>query len=198
MQPIILASASPQRKELIKELVGNNFKIIKSNHIEKHQKNISPNDLVKYHSSKKAHKVASKLKKGIVIAADTMVFCNGKMLGKPKNRKDAKSMLLLQSNKIVKVITAITLIDVKNKKEITDTETTKVKIAKITEKQIKEYLDSNEGFDKAGGFAVQGKGSFFIQKIEGDYFNVVGLPLYKLSQMLQKLGITIKEYKQKR
>ncbi|MBI2530510.1 MAG: septum formation protein Maf [Candidatus Diapherotrites archaeon] len=183
---LILASQSPRRAQLLKE-AGYKFKIIPSAYIENNFQIKNPQDLVKEHALNKARSVACKLSEGIVIGADTLVVIDDKLLGKPKNTEEAKEMLKTLSNKVNEVITGIALIDAKNKKEIIDFESTRVKIKKLTGKEIDGYVkklkSSLFGF---AAYAIQEMDKGWIEKIEGSYSNVVGLPMEKLKEMLKQ------------
>ncbi len=183
---LILASKSPRRKLLMTQM-GLKFKIHTSSFEEK-STHLTPEKLALYNATGKAREVAKKYKKEIVIGADTVVFCKDQQMNKPKNKKDAKRMLKLLSGKTHKVISAICLIDTYKNKEIKKIETTFVTMNKITEEDMENYIKSGEGEDKAGGYAIQGKGALFVEKIEGDYFNVVGLPIFLLGKLLRKMN----------
>jgi|SRR3989338_1816110 len=194
MRKIILASSSPRRKQLLNQLIGNNFEIKPSSYKENNNLNLKPVNLVLHHSLQKAIDVAKDLKEGIVISADTLVFYKNKVLGKPFTEEKAEEMLKKLSNKNIEVITGLAVIDIENKKEIQDYEITKIKIKKLTEKEIKDYIKTKEPLDRAGAFAIQEKGAIFIEKIKGDYLGAVGLPLFKLNKILVSLGISIFDY----
>ncbi len=194
MKKIILASASPRRKELLQMLIGDNFDIATSSYEEDNTLKLSPKDLVLHHSLEKGRDVAKRVEEGIVVSADEIIVFNGKILGKPHTEEKAREMLNKISGNIIEVITGIAVIDVENKKELQDFELTKVKMKKMTEREIEDYIKSGEPLDKAGAFGIQGKASVFVEKIEGCYFNVVGLPLFKLNNLLSQLGISIFDY----
>ncbi|MCG2717477.1 MAG: Maf family nucleotide pyrophosphatase [Nanoarchaeota archaeon] len=191
---IILASGSPRRKELLSTIIGNNFEIITSDYDEDNNLDMKPEELVLHHAINKGRYVAKKVDSGVVISADTIVVCNGEVIGKPKDPEDAIKILNRVNGQIVDVLTGLTVIDVDNKKEITDTISTKVYMKSMTDKEIKDYVDSEEPLDKAGAFAIQGKGSIYVEKVEGCYFNVVGFPLFNLNQIFEKLDISIFDY----
>jgi len=191
MQRIILASKSPRRKKLLEEY-GLLFDIIPSNVNESIDYNYYNDvDIAKSLAESKADDVARALDSGIVIGADTIVSMDGIVLGKPKDKDEAFEMLSMLNNNKHKVITGITVIDVKAKKKIVDHEQTFVKFGNITKKKILDYIDTKEPYDKAGAYGIQGKGTLFVEKIEGCYNNVVGLPLYKLFKILDGFGISI-------
>jgi septum formation protein len=189
-QKIILASNSPRRKELL-EQSGIKFEIVPSGFEENMSLKLSNTKLAKKLAYGKAKDVADRLKKGIIIGCDTFITISEKRIGKPKNKKDAERILNFISGKWINVYSGIAIIDAKNKKRTIDYELSKVKIKKMTSEEIKWYLKTNEWRGKAGAFAIQGKGSIFIEKINGCYFNIVGLPLNNLYKNLKKLKINI-------
>ena len=176
---LILASKSPRRKELM-EYIGEPFEIASAEVDESYDEKLSPSEIVEYLSKIKA--MPLKNEKDIVIGADTVVAIEGKILGKPRDEKDAFSMLKTLSGKPHSVFTGVTL--VKGDKVKTFSVETKVYFYPLSDEKIKEYIKTNEPMDKAGSYAIQGKGCLFIEKIEGDYFNVVGLPVSRLKQEL--------------
>lgn len=190
MKKIILASASPRRKELLQMLIRDNFEIKTSDYQEDNTLKLSPKELVLCHSLEKGRDVARQLKEGIVISADTVVVFKNEVLGKPKTEEKAKEMLEKINGKTVEVISGIAVVDIENKKELQDFEITKVKMKKMSEKEIDDYIKSGEPLDKAGAFGIQGKAAVLVEKIDGDYFNVVGLPLFRLNNLLLKVGVS--------
>ena len=193
MRKIILASASPRRKELLTKLIGNDFTVIESPYEEDNGLDMKPVDLVLYHSLQKGKYVAEEAGSGIIISADTIVVLENEILGKPINEEDAKLMLKKISDQWVDVITGIAVIDKDNSKTFQDHEITKVKIKDMTDEEIDGYVASGEPIDKAGAFGAQEKGSVLVKKIDGCFFNVVGLPLYKLNNILKEVGINVFE-----
>ncbi len=187
---LILASASPRRIELLK-MLGCKFKIIPSKVEEKISPQPSPIQNVKRLSRLKALDVASGISEGIVIAADTIVVFNGRILGKPKNKEDARKMLENLSGKEHRVITGLVVVDAKTKRTIQGVVITKVRFRKLNQNLIDKYIASGEPLDKAGAYGIQGKGSLLVESIKGDYFNVVGLPLNILNQLLEEFGINL-------
>ncbi len=185
---LILASGSPRRIELLR-MLSCKFKVIPSQIEEKINPRLSPIQNAKKLSRLKALDVASKISDGVVIAADTMVVLGGKILGKPKNKKEAREILKKLSGKEHQVITAIAVVGVRTKKTLQDVVITKVRFRKFNKNLIERYITSEESLDKAGAYGIQGKGSLLIESIEGDYFNVVGLPLNALNQLLEKFGV---------
>lgn len=187
---LILGSASPRRIELLK-MLGCKFQVIPSQIEEKINSSLSPIQNIKNLSRLKALDVASKISNGIIIAADTDVIFDKKILGKPKNKKEAKEMLKKLSGKEHQVITGITVVDAKTKIIKQDAVITKVKFRKLNQNLIEKYVKSEEVLDKAGAYAIQEKGSLLTESIKGDYFNVVGLPLGTLNQLLEEFGISL-------
>lgn len=183
MKTIVLASNSPRRKEILQNL-GVNFKVISSHIEEKINKQDSPIETAKHFAYLKARDVADRLHGNhIVIGADTIVEHN-KILGKPKSQKEAYNMLKLLSGKVHRVITGFAIIDCSTGKEIIDYESTEVFFKDLQDEEIQKYIAGKEFIDKAGAYAIQGKAALFVEKIEGDYFNVVGLPVFKLGVAL--------------
>jgi septum formation protein len=193
MREIVLASASPRRKELLRQLIGDNFKIIPGSYHEKPQPEMEPLDLIIHNSREKARDVASLTSSGIVIAADTVVLCDEKILGKPHTEDKAREMLRQISGKKVHVITGLTVMDIDGNRQTSTSETTDVMIKQMSDAEIEAYVKTAEPIDKAGAFAIQGKGAIIVERIEGDYFNVVGLPLFRLNKILREFGIDVLE-----
>jgi nucleoside triphosphate pyrophosphatase len=186
---LVLASSSPRREKLFRKL-GLEFNIISPNVVEKHTNGESPVEYVLRISLEKALAVAAMLEqKHIVIGADTIVLCDGDILGKPGDEEEAKSMLMRLSGRYHQVMTGLSI--VKSKREILHTEyvTSLVKFKSLSPDEIEEYVNTKEPLDKAGGYAAQGIGAFMIEEIQGSFTNVVGLPLSNLSDALKNLAI---------
>ncbi len=184
---IVLASNSPRRSELLNS-IKLDFIVHPPDFTEKLE-GLSPEELAKYNALGKAQSVARHYHDALVIGVDTLVVVGDHILGKPKNTEDHKHLLRLQSGATTKVISGLTVLNSKTNKAITLTETTLVTMDRFDERDIEAYIASNEGSDKAGGYAIQGLGALFIKKIDGDYFNVVGLPVYRLRKVLEEFGI---------
>lgn len=183
----ILASRSDRRKKLLKQL-GLDFVSIESNTDEINSNKISPVELVKINSVNKSRKVAADFKNEVVIGSDTIVVLGKTVLGKPKNEKEAVKFLARLSNKKHVVYTGINLIDTRTSKELFTYEKTTVYFRKLKTEEIKHYVKNHKPLDKAGAYGIQDDfGCLFINKIAGDYYNVVGLPLTNLFLSLQKL-----------
>lgn len=191
MNRIILASASERRKELLEQLIGPNFDICVSSYAEDTGKGLDPVELVMHHSFEKAVDVADNLEKGIIISADTVVACRGEVLGKAANKRHAQEMLQKINGQQIQAITGLTVMDACSRKEITEYELSNVWMRKMPEQLIKDYINTGEPFGKAGAFGIQGKGAILVERIEGDFFNIVGLPLFRLSMMLEKFNVNV-------
>lgn len=180
---VILASQSPRRKQLM-EVFPFPFTVRVSDADETMDPHGDPASQVARVSLKKAEAVAHQWE-DVVIAADTIVVCGGEILGKPKDAEDACRMLRLLSGKKHQVMTGLTVLH-QGKAEVS-TEITDIYFRALTDEEIWRYVKTNEPMDKAGAYAIQGGGALFAEKIVGDYFNVVGLPLCRLGQVLKKV-----------
>lgn len=190
MEKIILASSSPRRMEILKNL-GLEFEVIPSNY-EEVIVNKSPVELVCYLAENKALEVASRLENGnIIIAADTMVFINNTLLGKPHTEEAAYTMLKSLSGKEHQVITGLCILSKNLNKTYIDYEVTNVYFKELSDEEIWNYIHTGEPLDKAGAYGIQGFGGLFVKRIEGCYFNVVGLPINKLYIGLGEMGVNL-------
>ncbi|MBI4289497.1 MAG: septum formation inhibitor Maf [Chloroflexi bacterium] len=190
MKTIILASASPRRKQLL-EQIGLKFMVEPSNYDEQVDSELEPRQLAMSLSLKKAELVAKSHRDALVIAADTFVVLEGKILGKPQTETAARKMLEAISGKQHSVITGFTIIDTASHKVLSRAVTTEVYIRELTSSEIDAYVKSKEPLDKAGAYAIQGLGSVIAEKIAGDYSNVVGLPLSALAESLKEFGVHV-------
>ena len=190
MKKIILASASPRRKELL-EKVGLKFEVEPSSYAEDMRSQLSPDELARAISLEKAKLVASKHRNAIVIAADTFIVFEGKIMGKPNTQAEARKMLMTLKGKSHSAITGFTILDTAENKVVSRSVETVIHIKNLTSKEIDAYVKSKEPLDKAGAYAIQGLGSVIVERIEGDYFNVMGLPLSALAESLTEFGIHI-------
>lgn len=190
MRKLILASKSRARQKLLRQ-IGLKFSIVESNAREETVLKGRCGDFVMKNAVKKASDVAARLSSGVVIGADTVVLVGKRIIGKPSSMNDAVSALKILSKKPQWVYTGIAVIDIDRKKIYTDYEKTKVYMYPLTDKQIGRYFKKISPFDKAGSFDVQGPGSIFIDRIEGCFYNVVGLPLAKLARLLKKTGVEV-------
>ena len=181
---VILASASPRRKEILQN-TKLNFDIQKSDIEEVILENESPEDMVVRLAYEKAFDVAKRNTDRLVIGADTIVALDNEVLGKPKDQNEAYQMIKRLSNKTHKVITGISLINLKENKIIKDYVVSFVTFKDLSEDSIKDYINTNESLDKAGAYGIQGYGALLVKNIQGDYFNIVGLPISRLSDLLK-------------
>ena len=183
---IILASGSPRRQELLKKLC-NDF-IVDACNEDEFQIASDANQLAKLNARFKAETVAKKyFVEDIVIGADTIVSLDGKIFGKPNGKKGAFEMLKELSGKKHRVITGIAICTEGN--TFTDSDSTEVYFGEMTDDEIKSYVATGEPLDKSGSYALQGGAAKFIEKINGDWSNVVGLPLYRLRMLAKSVGI---------
>lgn len=182
---IILASASPRRRELMK-LITNDFTAVSADVDETIPENINIFKASEYLAEIKAKAVGNRT--DVIIGCDTTVICGDKILGKPKNMDECREFMRMLSGRTHQVATGCCIIG--NGKIKSFTEITDVTFRRLSDDEIEEYISSPEPYDKAGGYGIQGKGSLLIEKINGDYFNVVGLPVSRLNQ---ELKIFIKE-----
>jgi septum formation protein len=218
MRTIILASQSKARQELLKQ-IGLKFKVAKSDvkeisklsgscgfgygcgyrkphhrppaYRKSNHGSLTCADLVAKNALSKAQDVAGRLKSGVVIGADTVVWAGNRIIGKPKNMKDAIATLKLLSKKPQWVYTGIAVVDIDNAKDFVDYEKTKIYMYHLTDRQVRNYFKRVSPLDKSGSFDIQGLGSVFIDRIEGCFYNVVGLPLAKLARLLNKAGVDV-------
>lgn len=192
MLKIILASASPRRKELLGKLQIP-FIVEASNYKEDNNLKLEPLELAKALSAGKAEAVAERHKgeDTIIIGADTFVVLDNKILGKPHTPEKAKEMIKKMSGRVHSVITGFTIINAKSGKKVSRAVESKVCFRKLTDKEIEDYVSTGEPLDKAGAYAIQEAGSVLIAKIEGDYTNIVGLPLPALIEELKNFGINL-------
>ncbi|MGD0351890.1 MAG: Maf family protein [Dehalococcoidia bacterium] len=190
MKKIILASGSPRRKELL-EKIGLKFEVESSNYEEDIYPGLQPHDVAQKISLKKAEIVASKHKNVVIIAADTFIVFDGQILGKPSTANESREMLQKLNGKSHSVITGFSVIDTAKNKTLSRSVETIVFLKKLTQSEIDTYVKSKEPLDKAGGYAIQGLGAVIVDRIEGDYLNVVGLPLSALTEALKEFGIHI-------
>jgi septum formation protein len=187
MKRMILASGSPRRKELL-QMLEVPFEVLVSDTEEIITKN-EPAEVTKELSYQKAMAVAGQVEEGIVIGADTVVSIDGKILGKPADTEEAREMIHKLQGKSHMVYTGVTVI-VKSDETVSASsfaEGTKVNVAPMTEDEIEAYISTSEPYDKAGAYGIQGLFGKFIEGIEGDYFNVVGLPVHRLYEELKKI-----------
>lgn len=187
---LVLASASPRRKELLEMLGLRDFAIVPARGEEKTEAGLSPAETVCALSRQKAQEVASGFdEETLVIAADTVVAVDGVILGKPSDEREAFSMLSQLSGREHQVFTGLCLL--RGGESETVYERTAVRFRPLSEREIWAYIATGEPMDKAGAYGAQGVGALFVEGVSGDFFNVVGLPLCRLSKMLEKMGVNL-------
>lgn len=190
MKKIILASASPRRSRLL-ENMGLQFEIRSPLVFEKLKEGVSPQLLAEKLAREKAQSVEDQVESGVIIAADTIVALGDQILGKPGDRVEAIDMLSRLSARKHHVITGVCLIDRETNRLLLESEVTEVHFRALDSQDIIAYVETGEPFDKAGAYGIQGKGAVLVERIEGCYYNVVGLPLTRLYLMLREVGIDI-------
>ena len=187
---IILASQSPRRRQLLEQIGLDHFIVRPARGEEVMDPALSPAQLVEELSRQKAREVAGASDPGdLVIAADTVVAIDGRVLGKPHDREEACAMLSALSGREHTVYTGVTVC--RDDRMLTQHEATQVRFRPLSPREIRAYVDSGEPMDKAGAYGVQELGALLVEGIRGDYFNVVGLPLCRLGQMLSQFGVEL-------
>lgn len=182
---IILASGSPRRKSIC-EKYGLSPKIIKPDVIEKQRKFEDPYETVMALAFEKAYSVSRKLSGGeLVMASDTMVFHEGKKLGKPESEEEAFRTLRSLSGRTHKVISGLAILEAGSNLKIIDYVETSVRFKNLTDEKIKNYIETKEPLDKAGSYGIQGFGQILVESIEGSYLNVVGFPIERVADILE-------------
>ena len=187
---VILASESPRRRDLL-SLIGCKFETYSPKADESVSERESPESACGRLSVLKAKSASEFYPTALIIAADTLVAADNDIFGKPNNADEARAMLNRLNGRGHKVVTGVTVMY--KDKVMTETETTTVYFRKLSEEDMEAYISTGEFRGKAGAYAIQGYGSLFVERIDGDYFNVVGLPLQRLSRMLEVIGIKFEE-----
>ena len=185
MEKIILASNSPRRREILGNFID--FNVISKEIQEIKDDSFLPWTTVTALAFEKGIEVAKEYEDKIVLSADTLVELDGKLLGKPKNREDARVMIKSLSGKTHNVYTGYAIFKLSQKIKYVSYDKSSVKFYDLSDDEIEKYLDTDEYKDKAGAYGIQGKGSLLVEKIEGDFFNIVGFPIGKINRDLIKL-----------
>ena len=186
---IVLASQSPRRRQLLGQM-GLEFTTQSPEIDEAAFQGRDARDLVQILSREKARWIAGQVDpETLVIGADTVVVRDGEILGKPKGEEEARAMLASLSGRTHQVCTGVTVC--RGDKVLTQVEETQVTFRPLTDQEIRQYVSTGEPMDKAGAYGIQGLGALFVERIEGDYYNVVGLPVCRLGQMLRRLGVEL-------
>ena len=187
---VILASGSPRRKELMEMLGIENLKILPAKGEEKPPKGAGPEELVRALAEAKAREVAALCQEeDVIVAADTIVWVDGRVFGKPHSEEEARQMLRTLSGRSHQVYTGVCVL--KGGAAEQAVEVSRVRFRPLSDGEIAAYVATGEPMDKAGAYGAQGLGALFVQGIEGDFFNVMGLPLCTLGQMLKKQGVVV-------
>ena len=192
LEPLILASASPRRREIL-ERMKCSFKVMPSSMEETVFAGLSPEDNAEELSKGKARAVAARLDRGTVVGCDTLVAVDKKILGKPASPEEAKRILTFLSGKMQKVISGLCLIHVKTGIELTGHEVTKVYTRPMSRRDVEDYVATGEGIDKAGAYAIQETGDRFIERLEGSFDNVVGFPTELFERLISILSDRLRD-----
>ena len=190
MKAIILASSSKQRSDIFKR-AHIPFTVEESGYEEDMTLTLAPHELVQHLAEGKARAVAVRHPDALIIGADTVVACDGKVFGKPSTPQEGREMLKILSGKTHTVLTGFVVIDSETGKKISRTVATDVRFKALSDEDIDSYIADGEFSGKAGGYAIQGSGSRFVERIQGDMDNVIGLPLQALLEELAKFGIAV-------
>ena len=186
---IVLASASPRRRELMEMLGVKDLEILPARGEERPHPELTPDALVMELSRCKAQEVAERRPGALVIGADTIVVLDGAVLGKPRDEEDARAMLKRLSGRTHTVWTGISL--VRGGETVSHAERTEVTFRPLTGREIDSYVATGEPLDKAGAYGAQGLGSLFVEHLDGDFFNVMGLPLCALGNLLKSMDVNL-------
>lgn len=187
--PLILASASPRRRALLRAL-GLRYRVIVPTVKEAHHDGLSPSRLVRHNARLKAATVAAGLQAGIVLAADTLVVLDGRLFGKPRDAAGAARMLRRLSGRTHVVYTGVCLADAQRGRRFSGVAATRVTIRRLSDAEIRRYVRGAAPMDKAGAYAVQHWDRMIVDRVEGSLSNVIGLPLHLVQQGLRRLGVT--------
>jgi septum formation protein len=181
--PIILASASPRRAELLRQ-IGLEFRIVPSDTLEIHHDQLTAGEISRINAYRKARAVSKKFPDALVLAADTLVYLDTTLFGKPRNAEEACRMLGQLQGQTHYVVTAICLLNLRSHRQKFFAETTAVTFRTLDTEKIRDYLSKINPLDKAGAYAIQEKGDLIVERISGSFSNVVGLPMERLEQEL--------------
>jgi septum formation protein len=190
MKKLILASQSPARREIL-QTTGYPFVVEVSDYEEDMTLKLEPNDLAIHLSKGKAKDVAFRHKDAVILAADSFAVFGNELLGKPHTQERAKEMLAMLSGQCHSFVTGFTIIDGANGQEFSDVVETKVYFRELTEEEIDNYLAKENVLNNAGAYIIQRLGALLVERIDGDYSNVMGLPISKVAQTLKKFEIHI-------
>lgn len=187
MKPVILGSASPRRKELFSRIVPQ-FEVFPARCDESVPEGISPEEAVRMLACRKAAAVARQFPQAAVVGADTIVALEGKILGKPEDEADAAAMLRMLSGKSHQVLTGVSVVNEGRQESFAAR--TRVEFYPLSDEEILRYIRTAEPMDKAGAYGIQGYGALLVKGMEGDFYNVVGLPVAQTARLLRQMGVT--------
>ena len=189
---LILASNSRTRKEVL-DKVGLIYDVIPSN-IEEHSDKTDPKEYVMDLSRQKAEAIAKNLKEGVILSADSIIYIDDKKLEKPKTKEQAKVVLQNLSGRVNYAVTGVTIIDLYQTKKITLNEVTEVYFDELTEEEIDWYIENEQYIFERCGYSIAGKSAIYIPKINGDYYNILGMPISRVYKELNKLGYKLSDF----
>lgn len=189
---LILASNSRTRKQIL-DNVGLKYTVIPSN-IEEHSEETDPKDYVMDLSKQKAEFIAKDLTEGVILSADSIIYIDGKKLEKPKTKEESKEMLKNLSGRINYAVTGVTIIDLYKNEKMTFNEVTEVFFDELSDEEIEWYIENEEYIFERCGYSIAGKSSIYIPKINGDYYNILGMPISRVYKELRKLGYQLTDF----
>lgn len=189
---LILASSSRTRKDVLNK-VGLKYEVMPSN-IEEHSEKTDPKEYVMDLSSQKAHAISKQLTEGVILSADSIIYIDNKKLEKPKTKEQAREMLRGLSGRINYAVTGVTIIDLYKNKTVTFNEVTEVTFDDLTDDEIEWYIDNEEYIFERCGYSIAGKTAIYIPKINGDYYNILGMPIARVYKELSKLGYKLTDF----
>lgn len=189
---LILASNSRTRKEVL-DKVGLVYSVIPSN-IEEHSSKTDPKEYVMDLSKQKAEAVAKEIKEGVILSADSIIYIDDKKLEKPKTKEQAKEMLKSLSGRINYAVTGVTIIDLYKNEKITLNEVTEVYFDELSDEEIDWYIENEQYIFERCGYSIAGKSAIYIPKINGDYYNILGMPISRVYKELNKLGYKLSDF----
>lgn len=190
---LVLASNSKGRKEVL-DRAGLIYEVMPSN-MEEHSDKKDPKEYVMDLSKQKAEAVAKNLKECVILSADSIIYIDDKKLEKPKTIEEAKKMMKILSGRINYAVTGVTIIDLYQNKTLTFSETTNVYFDELDDEEISWYVENEKYILERCGYSIAGKSAIFISKIDGDYYNILGMPISRVYKELKKLGYKISDFK---
>ena len=196
IKEVVLASASQRRSQILSSC-GIKHKVFTSNVEEVHFQHRTPAWNVRENARRKAYICAKKYRNSIIIAADTLVVLNKELIGKPKNEAQAKKLFIAFSGNRIEIISGLCVIDTLTGRNACATERSLLYAQELHDKDLDIYFNALKPYDKAGGFSIEGIGSFIYDDIKGSYFNILGLPMVKLKELFNKIGLNILDFCQR-